>query len=353
MKNSCRLLALAIALPSAFASQMALAQGTAAPVDLRFYGHLHLSTDYLNDGNAGGLNVASNASRLGFHANHRVSDTLEIIAQMEKQVDFAEGRGTWGARDTVVGLRGEWGTIRVGHYQSPTMAMLSSIEEFRDRVGDGRNLMVSGLYNFDRRLRSGVHYESVNMNGLVVRVHYGTTESFAATTDNEDDVLNASVTYQHGNWTVAGGYQRDSRFDNIDATGMRFTAMYSGDGWRLAGLYQTSESSHADGLSQSVDMTGYGVTGRYQLSSDYWLRAQVFHRTFNVSSALYDGDSTGFAVGIDRNLSSQATLYLMTVFANNGSETVGHINQAGHGKSLMLELGEDPFAISAGIIFRF
>lgn len=152
----------------------------AEDVELEFYGKAHVSAGYLNDGNNGGLNASSNSSRVGVKADYTIREGLELIAQVERGVDLTDGDSTFKARSSYLGLRGEWGTVRVGYYTSPTMALLSKVEEFRDRAGEGRNIVRQGAANLDRRLKSSVHYQSPNWQGLTFAVQYGTTETSGA-----------------------------------------------------------------------------------------------------------------------------------------------------------------------------
>src|SRR5690554_5354045 len=81
-------------------------------IDLDFSGQLRVSTDYLYDGNDGGLNASSNASRLGLNVSHAINENLTVIGKVEKQIDLSEGSGSFGSRDTFLGLRGNFGTLR-------------------------------------------------------------------------------------------------------------------------------------------------------------------------------------------------------------------------------------------------
>ncbi|WP_113907975.1 porin [Aliidiomarina celeris] len=312
-------------------------------IDLDFSGQLRVSTDYLYDGNDGGLNASSNASRLGLNVSHAINENLTVIGKVEKQIDLSEGSGSFGSRDTFLGLRGNFGTLRVGYMTSPTMAMLSAVEEFRDRVGDGRNMLRRGAMNLDRRYRNAVHYQTPNLNGLVWAVHYGTNEAGGATVDNEQDMLGTSLTYKTGEWTFAAGYQQDNRNLGETIKGTRFSAIRQGDGWRVAGIVQ-----RVDGLAEG-DMNGWLLTGRYQYSEKVWLRAQVGARSYDQQ----DNESQLITVGFDRNFTSQFTWYGMFTMTQNDDAAVASVTEGGYGKNLVVVPGEDPFAVSSGFIFKF
>ncbi|MCO4322701.1 porin [Aliidiomarina quisquiliarum] len=318
-------------------------------VDVDFYGKIHVSTDYLYDGHDGGFNVSSNSSRIGVKASHVISPELELIGQIERGVDVSEGSSTMKARSTYVGLRGDWGTVRVGYYSSPTMSMMSAIDEFRDRIGEGRNIVRQDAANMDRRLKSGVHYQSPAWQGFTLAVHYGTTETEGTTVDNKNDVFNTSLTYNTGSWTFIGGYQNDNKNPQQTVEGSRFAVIKAGDGWRIAAVAQ-----HVSGLTDAVaatptSMNAWGVTGRYQLSDKYWLRGQVFGRSYKNSA----DDSLLATVGVDRVITPRLTWYLLGSSTQNSGNAIANVTGGGYGDSMVVLAGDDPIAISTGVVFSF
>lgn len=321
----------------------------ATDVDIKFYGKVHVSTDYLYDGHEGGFNVSSNSSNIGLRTSYALSSELELIGQIERSVDFAEGNSTMKARSTYIGMRGAWGTVRAGYYSSPTMSLMSAVEEFRDRPGEGRNIMRQGAANMDRRLKSGIHYEAPEWQGFTLAVHYGTNETEGATVDNANDVFNTSLTYRAGSWTFIGGYQNDNRDVLQTVEGSRLAVLKAGDGWRVAAMAQ-----HISGLTEGVaatptSMTGWGFTGRYQLNSTLWLRGQVFGRTYKH----LDNDSLMATLGVDRIITPKLTWYVLGTSTQNKGLAIANVTGGGYGDTMLVLAGDDPFALSTGVIFKF
>ncbi|CUS48343.1 MAG: GBT family porin [Idiomarinaceae bacterium HL-53] len=311
-------------------------------VEIDFYGRIQMSAAYLHDGDDGGLNVASNSSRLGLNMSYQLDENLTVLGKLEKQVDFAEGSGSFGSRDAFIGLSGNFGTVRMGYFVSPSMAHLSSVEEFRDRIGDGRNMLRRGAMNLDRRYKSSLGYQTPNMNGFVWAIHYGTEEQDGVTVTNDNDMLSTSLQYKTGGWTITGSFQQDNRTDTtIDGT--RFSVMKSGDDWRFAVLAQ-----QVSGLEEG-DMKGWLLNGRYRLTEQVWFKAQVGARSYDQQ----DNESTLATIGFDRIISPRLTVYTVATMTNNDSAGVASVTEGGFGKSLPVIAGNDPFAISAGVSFRF
>lgn len=330
-------------------SLMSFTALAAEDVNIKFYGKAHVSTDYLHDGDSGGVNVSSNSSRVGVKISNELSPTLELFGQIERGVDFTEGSSTLKARDTYIGLRGDWGTVRFGYISAPTKAVVSLVEEFRDRAGEGRNILREGAANLDQRLKSSVSYQTPKWQGFQLAVHYGTTNSQGATVDNSNDVLNTSLSYSTGNWTFIGGYQHDNRDPQQTVEGSRFGLIKEGDGWRLGAVAQ-----HVSGLTDNVSlvptsMAAWGVSGRYQLSEQWSLRGQVFGRSYKNT----DNDSVMATVGVDRIITPQLTWYVLGSTTQNSESAMANVTGGGYGDTMNIAIGNDPFALSSGLIFKF
>lgn len=93
-----------------------------------FYGRLHVSADYLNDGSDGGVNVSNNSSRLGLLLDYKVAGNLTLIGQIERGIDVSEGSSTITARNTFLGVKGDWGTLRAGFYDTPVKRIINAVD---------------------------------------------------------------------------------------------------------------------------------------------------------------------------------------------------------------------------------
>lgn len=103
------------------------------------------------------------------------------------------------------------------------------------------------------------------------------------------------------------------------------------------------------GTVAPTSMTSWGVTGRYQLSSDLWLRGQVFARDYKDTN----NESVLATIGVDRILSPKLTWYGLATATQNKAGAAASVTGGGYGDTMTVALGEDPFAISTGLIFKF
>lgn len=312
--------------------------------DVSFYGRVHVSGEYLNDGDEGGLNVSSNSSRIGVKLSYQLDPNLVLLGQIERTVDLSEGSSTLTARNTFVGLQGNWGTVRAGYYDSPVKRILNAVEQFREQVGEGRNIVRSGEMHFDRRLRSGVHYTSPTKYNLTWMAHYGTSEQAGANTDTDNDAFSTSLTYRLNHWQAIIGFEQQNRAGLETLEGTRIALIRKQGAWTNALFYQ-----HASGMgtgSQEV----YGVTGAYALNAEYSLKGQVFHRTATAGSEI---DATMITLGVNRKVNDSVNLYATVSHTDNAEFSIANVSAGGHGKTLTILPGNDPFAISLGLLWNF
>jgi len=131
---------------------------------------------------------------------------------------------------------------------------------------------------------------------------------------------------------------------NPDHEAVRAALLKSFERAQLNLFYQT-----ADGMFEGRK-DAYGITGNYQLENGYVLKAQVFHR---VVRDMEIRDGTMLTVGVDKPLTTSLLGYIAASVASNDPEAALNVTAGGHGKTLTIEPGNDPFAISAGVIYRF
>lgn len=314
------------------------------PYSLSFYGRLHVSTDYLYDGTAGGLNLSSNSSRLGVVAEHRIHEQLKLLGQIERTIQVSDGSASLTSRNTFIGLQGDFGTLRAGFIDTPVKRILNTVEQFRARVGEGRNITRSGDMDFDRRFRNGLQYSSPAWNHWSFALHYGAGNGPDVSTTTQDDEWSSMLQWRKDAWHIQVGYEVRAREDLAALEAFRNAIVYRGDGWQLASFLQ-----YASGMTSGRTYV-YGLSGHYQLSSDYLLKGQIFHREEGTQER---SKGSLFAVGIDKRLSQYATSYVVFAIAENDKGSQVNVSAGGHGTTMSIVMGNDPFAVSAGIIWSF
>ncbi|WP_333608264.1 porin [Arsukibacterium sp.] len=319
-----------------------------APVqasEFGIYGRAHLSLDQLDNGNDNGLNTSSNSSRFGIKGSHQVQDNLKVLLQIESLIRLDEGSGEWASRNSFIGLQGDFGLIRAGFFDTPLKNVRSKTDLFSDQVGDARNIVRGGGVDLDRRFRNGLHYQSPAIEKLTLDLHYSTHDRTGSTSDNKDDAISSSVTFGNKTMMLILAYERRNRLDDTALSGIRAGASYRlNEQWRLSAFWQSSDNSSGG------DRTAYGVGAAYRLTDTYSIKAQLYQAS---SADRNDSGATLLALGLDRRLGPNLTFYGALAMTNNQQNASFNISAGGHGKSLTIEPGQDPYALSLGLIYNF
>ena len=146
----------------------------------KVYGKLNIALNYdSSDGiNEKEIDLISNSSRLGFKGQLEMQDGLVGLYQIEYQIDPVDGyardevRGengeikvtdsTFTQRNSYVGLKGSFGTLKLGRHDTPLKKASLKVDLFNDLKGDIKN-MTDG----ENRITSFLGYDSPVFGGGV------------------------------------------------------------------------------------------------------------------------------------------------------------------------------------------
>ena len=145
---------LALAVTAALAAPMA---AQAAPT---VYGQLNLSVDLVDydDGVADyrEVQVNSNSSRLGVKGEEALGNGYSAVYKAEWGVSGDGDAADLSQRDRYLGLKGNWGTVKLGKYDSPLKTSQGMVDQFNDMTYTDMGNFVTG----ENRLNNVIGYES-------------------------------------------------------------------------------------------------------------------------------------------------------------------------------------------------
>jgi len=101
---------------------------------LTVYGRANVSLQSNDTGNGSDTDVVSNSSRFGFKGAAELKNDLEVFYQLEFGVDLADSSDNDDAvsnRNQVVGLRGNFGEVMVGRYDTFLKDSQGSVDAFK------------------------------------------------------------------------------------------------------------------------------------------------------------------------------------------------------------------------------
>jgi len=346
---------IALALASAFA-----APAFAATSNVDIYGNLHMSVDVLDNGSNSGTNVSSNASALGVKGSEDLGGGLNAIWQVETTLG-GERRGAsfTSARDTFVGLKGGFGTVRLGYFDPPTKTLSRKLDLFNNRIGDTRNLLrsdaasgalVSSNNSWEERFDNGIRYVTPSFSGFSASVHYSTNfDSAGTTTNNNTDAYSLGANYENGPLFAGATYQRNNLTTGTgDETNWRLGAGYNMGDLKMVALY--SKSKDQRGVS-GADRDVWGLGAGYKLGNGE-IKGQFYKA--GKDDTLADSGAKMYVVGYDYSLSKRTLAYIAYAKTKNDANAQFSVmGGGGHGDDLTIASGKDPDAFSIGMIHKF
>lgn len=325
--------------------------------EAQIYGRLHLSADYLNaeTGDEGG-NLSSNSSRIGFKGTTTISDSLTALWQIEAGIEADDSKTLSTDRNTFAGLRGNWGEIRGGRFDTPLKLLHSKTSLFSDQVGDGRNILRADVaYNdpvegdpnwWNERLRNSIAYTSPKWQNLIANVLYSTNQDSGTATGSDQASWSASLEWSYKDlWLAVAHEDSTKEIDVLGGSIAEREAMRAALSWqlgatRLIGIYQ--QASHP-----RTDAWGAGL--RHEVTDKLALKTHFYQLDATGTTE----DAELFAVGVDYTLAKELMFYLTYGQMDNGDSINRDPWTQGRGDALTAGNGDKPDAVSAGAVYRF
>lgn len=154
-------------------------------------------------------------SRIGFRGREALGAGLSAIWQIETRVrvDNPSANDAWAGRDSFVGLRGNFGTLRLGNFRSIYRVYGPVVGTFDINPGNfvSTSAVLSGVgldtndTGFHVRKQNSVQYETPEFGGFQVGLHYSPDE----TKGNPGNTLNATL------WAFAVRYRMKQLYASV------------------------------------------------------------------------------------------------------------------------------------------
>lgn len=197
------------------------------------------------------MRVTPNSSLLGFRGTESLGGGLDAIFQFETGV-AADGSGATGpftsTRDTFVGLKGGFGTIKLGNNSNPYRRLGAAFDFNPGATGLPFNGAIFGELagvqtGFDNRLPNSVAYDSPSFGGFQVQAIYGANENRSnsgVSPSRSDHTFGLGLNFGAGPLYVGYAYERRQdpaiTFPILGATGGAGDSKL--EGHRIAGKFQ-------------------------------------------------------------------------------------------------------------------
>ncbi|WP_430460591.1 porin [Thalassolituus sp. LLYu03] len=308
-------IALALAVTAPFAVQ-------AETIEIEkpeFYGKLNLTQEFVQQQDAGNFSqLNSNASRLGLKGNVALENGLSVIYQAEVEVfadngsktlsgkvDNAEEdkfnyKSTLTQRNTFAGVKGGFGTVQFGVFDTPFKLSQGKVDLFNDLQGDIKNVISASGEN---RKENSVQYTSPSLAGVVVAVDHINSED-----EETNNGVSASLAYTLNGLYLAYAYDTDVKAEGTDLG--RVVAQYTLGAVQLGALWETQDVDGTD----SVD--GWMASAAYKLNGDVTLKAQ-----YGASDIKKEG-GVSYSLGADYKLAKTAKTFAYVTSEESDDESL-------------------------------
>ena len=248
--------------------------------------------------------LESHASRIGIKGSEAIADSkLEIIYQAEFEIDVDvddddSGKKTGQAftqRNIFVGVKGGFGAVQAGHFDTPLKAAQNKVDLFNDMYGDISKVISKA----ENRESDSVMYTSPKMAGFTL---YGDVIS-----SENDDISNGTslaATYDNSGFYAALAYDLDVKTE--DTSTVRGVVQYTFSDLQLGALVEQYEPvGDADKLNAFLASVKYSM-GKWALLGQLGQSDIVKGE---------DSDATTFSLGTDYSLSINDKLFAF--YTNN------------------------------------
>jgi len=320
-------------LATAIAAVIAAPLATAAKHEgkgphVTIYGAAHISFDSYDDASGtgapgGNFQLNSRVTKIGFKGSEDLGNGMTVKWQMEQQYNLTDvdagrtsvqGEGyVGGARNSWVGLAGDFGEVRMGRHDAPSKAAFYAAGN--ETIGDSM-VDINTLHGFaETRANDTIAYIAPKMGalGLLVSVHPGEGSGAAgARGDGIADGTSVGVTYNAGGIKVGVGILDIADFTGTEASEiMNIGGSYTMGDIQVGLQYQTTENQKATPGAAATEVTRYALVGKFKMGANTIALSFGNEETEVggvVNPVTGDNDSTG--ISLAHALSKRTTAYV-------------------------------------------
>ena len=340
------------------ASAVVMFSAPAWALDLSIYGVGHLSADGIDTDSSSSSYFHSNSSRLGFKGSHDLGNGLSAVVQYESGVDLA-GNGTGDgngaatsngqiftrARDSFVGVKGGFGTVRFGRLPALNQ-WVYDYNLFGDQVGDLGNIW--GGDGLPGRLDHAAQYRTLDFGGFALGLSFAPNQGSSNTR-----VYIVKADYAGGGFKLGGAYGNFGQgAGKSNQKAAAITASYDFGAFNLGGGWQRETDI---GGTAGADRNKYTLGAAIKAGGSGLVKVQ-----YAQANDLKNTSSTGakqWAAGYDHVWDKNITLYIAYAKTKNDTNAMNYTAYDwGHGDQGVPGLttgGLSPSAISVGIVYKF
>lgn len=227
-----------------------------------------------------GSEISDFGSKIGFKGQEDLGNGLKAIWQLEQGASVAGTNSGWGNKQSFIGLKGGFGTIRAGSLNSPLKNTKNNVNAWESGKFTGNVLEISGMAQREHRYLS-VRYDSPEFAGFSGSVQYAPKDN----SGSNGESYHVGLNYRNNGFFAqyAGLFQRYGEgtkmeeYYNIPSLFVEKLQVH-----RLVGGYDNN-ALYASVAAQQQDAKLYGAMSGNSHNSQTEVAATVAYRFGNVT----------------------------------------------------------------------
>lgn len=253
--------------------------------NITVYGVFHADLESVKNDKAAAatsLNrVVSNATSLGFKGSEDLGDGLKAIYQLEAEFDLTNTNGTPFAktRNSNVGLKGNFGTVFYGNWDTPYKITHDKVNLFGNTHTaaatdiTGRVGVSDGNATFNTRQKNVIQYWTPSYNGFQAKLAYAPDNAKQATVAAGGDKSVWSLSAAYENNLLYGAYGHESHKDaksaitSLTDSANRLVGAYKFSDGQVGLVYERLSVAKAAASTTTSSRNGWELSGKYKLGA--------------------------------------------------------------------------------------
>lgn len=291
--------------------------------------------------------VQSNGSRLGVKGTENLGNGMSAFFQLESNAKFDAGGALDTGRDSFLGLKGNFGAIKMGNFSGPNRDLASKLDVVihSDGIGDDSALLGKlggrGSY-FDTRYKNAIAYITPDFSGFGATLLYQANENKVdapAASKINSSLYELGMNYTYGPLYIGAAYgkQREKNASGIgtfalgtdaDASETRVGAIYDFGVATLRAMYGRTKGEGDDPAGhRDIHQNVWGVGGTYNVTANGKLLMQYFRagdlsgKLPGITTDLSDTGANFWVLGYEHSLSKRTTLIAHYAYLKNDQRT--------------------------------
>ncbi|EMS2728027.1 porin [Neisseria gonorrhoeae] len=236
-----------------------------------------------------GSEISDFGSKIGFKGQEDLGNGLKAVWQLEQGASVAGTNTGWGNKQSFVGLKGGFGTIRAGSLNSPLKNTKNNVNAWESGKFTGNVLEISGMAQREHRYLS-VRYDSPEFAGFSGSVQYAPKDN----SGSNGESYHVGLNYRNNGFFAqyAGLFQRYGEGTKMEGYAYRYAYRYAYNipslfveklqVHRLVGGYDNN-ALYASVAAQQQDAKLYGAMSGNSHNSQTEVAATVAYHFGNVT----------------------------------------------------------------------